>query len=166
MAASHPTLNLTGDVHDWDEVQSRKAGRKDHSLVDASPDTPEEDIVMLSGKRLRVVEEGAPDPYRAGDVTLYSRTDAGGRYARAGGHTNFGYSGYFKASVFDGKQWRNFKIWDFIPEADRQYATQAVKSATQEKVTEAIKARAGRVLSWGDRTYVLAGESTSDPSGD
>jgi hypothetical protein len=166
--AAHPALTLTGTVAEWDEVQSDKRGNQKTDLVPALPDTPEEDVVMLAGERLMVVEIGRNAPgqtsYAAGDVTLYSKLDANGRHSVSGGHSNFGYSGYFKASVFDGKQWRNLKIWDFVPEADRQFATQKDKPTTEAKVIAAIAARAGHAVVWGDRTYELA-ESVGDVVG-
>lgn len=92
-------------------------------------------------------------PFKRGDVALYCRNDMHGRDAIAGGHTNYGYSGYFRASVFDGKQWRALKIWDVVPEADRQYASQTEKGEVQARLAAHIEALAGLAVEWGHRAY-------------
>jgi len=74
----------------------------------------------------------------------------------AGGHANYGYSGYFKASVFDGKKWRAFKIWNFVPEVDRHYSSQLEQTQVRARLIAQIEARAGSVVEWGNRAYELA----------
>lgn len=59
--------------------------------------------------------------FEAGDVAVYHQMDADGRAAVREAHPNYGYSGYFRASVFDGKNWRRFKIWEVVSKTDRQY---------------------------------------------
>ena len=40
-----------------------------------------------------------------GDIWLFATSDSIGRYNRVGKHTNFGYSGYVVAVVYNGKHW-------------------------------------------------------------
>lgn len=57
----------------------------------------------------------------AGDIDLFRRDDRSGAQARYGRHTNYGYSGYFLASVFDGSRWRKLQFNDMVPYEQRSY---------------------------------------------
>ena len=56
-----------------------------------------------------------------GDIYLYHRDSREGALARRGGHTNYGYSGYFLASIFDGHQWRKLQINKLMAYEQRSY---------------------------------------------
>lgn len=99
-----------------------------------------------------------PKQLQVGDIKLWCRLDSAGRAAVEGGHCNFGYSGYFKASIFDGKKWRNFKLWNFISDTIRHYATQQEKGWKLNMVIAALEKRKSAIASWGDRTYELQGD--------
>jgi hypothetical protein len=57
----------------------------------------------------------------SGDIELYRKDDREGASARREGHTNYRYSGYYLAKIFDGKDWRNLKINALVPYKDRSY---------------------------------------------
>ena len=118
----------------------------------ATPDDPVELVIELDGEKL-VTESVA---FERGDVALRPKLDAAGRYALNGGHANYGYSGYFEASVFDGKTWRAFNIRS-LPERLRNYASQTEKSAVQERIEELLNQLADTALEWCDRAYELPG---------
>lgn len=153
-------LTLTGSVFDRDAV--RTAPKTD--LVPATADHTEDQIIDLPGMgRMAIVAAAPGTGPAAGDVSLYSKSDMEGRIARAGRHTNFGYSGYFRASIFDGKAWRNFKIWDFVPEMELQYETQGDKPRVTKHLVALLAARIGATATWGHRTYeLLQGADDSD----
>ena len=94
-------------------------------------------------------------PFKIGDVAIYPKSNFLGRYSSAGNHPNFGYSGYFRASIFDGEGWRNFKMWDFISEEERSYRFQYKLNETKERVMEMIANRKGSVAVYTDRTYQI-----------
>jgi hypothetical protein len=121
-------------------------------LEPAESSTSEADVVTIGDERFVMLQI----PFEPGDVAVYSRLDGYGRAAVRGGHSNYGYSGYFRATVFDGARWRNFRIWDFVPEADRCYRTQADIEETKERLFGRIREKAGATLEWGARTYVVA----------
>jgi hypothetical protein len=77
--------------------------------------------------------------------------------------TNYGYSDYFKASVFDGKGWRNLELRGFIPESARHYATQSESGAVRERLVAAVESLVGCELVYGDRKYVMPGISMPAP---
>ena len=56
-----------------------------------------------------------------GDIYIYRKDDADGRSARAGRHANYGYSGYYLASIFDGLDWRKLQLNKLITYEDRSY---------------------------------------------
>lgn len=143
-------VTLTGAVYDRQDIPEDDPT----SWVDLEPargDEAEDMITEFAGEKFAIVHI----PFERGDVALYSRLDAAGRAARAGGHSNYGYSGYFKASVFDGKKWRAFKILSSVPEIDRNYASQGEKPKVQARLTERVESWAGRVVAWGNRAYEL-----------
>jgi hypothetical protein len=110
-----------------------------------------------------VIGEGKTDsvtqimvPFKVGDVAIYPKSDFLGRFSVAGGHTNFGYSGYFRASIFDGRAWSNFKIWNFISEEDRSYKVQYKLNETKDRVMKRIIEKRGFVAVYNDRTYEIS----------
>lgn len=156
-------LTLTGVVFDRDAL--RTGGKTE--LVPATDQHRDDQIVQVPGiGRMAVVASPSTIP-AAGDISLYSKMDMLGRSAVAGKHTNYGYSGYFRASIFDGKAWRNFKIWDFIPEAERQYETQGDRPRVKKHLVAQLSARVGSVAVWGNRTYELPSSvaGTGSPAG-
>jgi hypothetical protein len=96
--------------------------------------------------------------FEAGDVGVYENTDYMGRMAIAGGHTNYGYSGYFRASIYDGKKWRNFKIWDFVSGPDRTFQTRRDMPEVRKRLVEIISEKRGNRVTWVDRSYALDNE--------
>ncbi|MFL3317292.1 hypothetical protein [Klebsiella michiganensis] len=56
-----------------------------------------------------------------GDVYLYRNDDRQGASYRRGRHTNYGYSGYYLASVFDGQKWRKLQFNDMVAYENRSY---------------------------------------------
>lgn len=112
--------------------------------------------IVLTGTALD--RDEASDELRdvsRGDIKVYERLDEAGRAAVRGGNANYGYSGYFRGLVYDGRRWRNLKLWELVPETDRQYATQAEKAATLERLRADLRALAGRKLVWRDRAFHL-----------
>jgi hypothetical protein len=95
--------------------------------------------------------------FERGDVALYYRLDMFGRAAIAGHHPNYGFSGYFKASVFDGKKWRAFKIFDFVLEKDRHFSNHGDRASVYQRLAALIQTRAGCTLRWGNRAYEMLG---------
>lgn len=57
-----------------------------------------------------------------GDIYLYRCDDRSGALARRGRHTNYGYSGYFLASVYDGKTWRKLQFNQMVDYSMRSYS--------------------------------------------
>lgn len=58
----------------------------------------------------------------AGDIYLYRCDDRSGALARRGRHTNYGYSGYFLASVYDGTTWRKLQFNQMVDYSMRCYS--------------------------------------------
>jgi hypothetical protein len=97
--------------------------------------------------------------HEAGDVYVYRRDDASGRYARSGGHTNLGYSGYFLASIFDGKKWRRLQINELIPYSDRSFELASSSPEVRNRIALAV-------LSWHGRCaeYIPSKRAFTIPS--
>lgn len=58
---------------------------------------------------------------QAGTIRIYRKDDRAGRMARAGRHTNWGYSGYYLASIYDGENWRKLQFNALVPYEQRCY---------------------------------------------
>lgn len=56
-----------------------------------------------------------------GTIRIYRNDDSEGRRARFGGHTNYGYSGYYLASIYDGTKWRRLQFNRLISYENRSY---------------------------------------------
>lgn len=140
---------LTGTIMNYYDLDEKD---RTTELVtrDATSDDPEELVIESAGSR-EVVDR---IPYERGDIALRPKLDAAGRFAVSGWHSNYGYSGYLEASVFDGKKWRAFSIKS-LPETFRHYASQSEKSAVQERLEAFLKTRAGQEVLWGTRAYQL-----------
>lgn len=111
--------------------------------------------IVVSGKLLLAKSMEAT----TGDIYVYSRNDQNGRFARAGGHTNAGYSGYFLASIYDGASWRKLQLNELIPYAERSFAFAHQSSNIQDAISRTIRA-------WGGlhASYVPAKRSFTIPS--
>lgn len=148
--SNHPCLVLTGTVYPEGTVAD--AGETATiDMRDPSEAPSGSEITTIGDLDVALVEV----PFSAGDVEVVSRLDASGRHNLAGRHTNLGYSGYFKARVFDGKRWRTFKIWDFVPEDARRFPAQGDKLHKMQEVIDAIRAQEGQRATWGNRAYEI-----------
>lgn len=70
----------------------------------AQPEPPAQYLSLPEGMRIFFFSLNG-EKRRKGDVLFLANTDAAGRKNQAGGHTNFGYSGYLVIKVFDGRRW-------------------------------------------------------------
>jgi hypothetical protein len=91
--------------------------------------------IRLTG---RIVDDWFDDDLDDGDIQLQAVLDSEGKWAIAGGHSNYGYSGYFRGYVWlDGARKRLVDWWTLFPGKEHHYATQGDK----RKAAEAIQAR-------------------------
>lgn len=97
------------------------------------PTVPQQ--IVVSGELLPAKSTEAAQ----GDIYVYSRNDQNGRFARAGGHTNAGYSGYFLASIYDGASWRKLQLNELIPYADRSFAFANQSLTVQDTISRTIR---------------------------
>lgn len=72
--------------------------------------------IIISGSMIRDAFHTAP-----GTIRIYRQDDRSGGRARRGSHTNWGYSGYYLASIYDGKNWRKFQLNKLIGYDYRSY---------------------------------------------
>jgi hypothetical protein len=127
-----PALSLFGNVYTTDEVELLE-------LADEDPDSLPEQLreEVAHGDRLT-----------PGDLKAYSQLDAEGRMAARGGHTNFGFSGYFSASIFDGAKWRLFDLRTIVPENESGFAAQKDKEDAIVRIRKRVQSASGRQCVW------------------
>ncbi len=113
---------------------------------------------MANNKPTQIVISGVmlTDKYNAsaGDIYIYRNDDREGALARGGGHTNYGYSGYYLASIFDGNDWRKLQFNKLVSYENRSYE-QARQCNIVENYLRTI------VLSWRGSTAVYDSSTRS-----
>ncbi|WP_315079570.1 hypothetical protein [Acinetobacter guillouiae] len=72
--------------------------------------------IVVSGEMVRDIFHTAP-----GAIRIYRKDDRSGSIARWGRHTNYGYSGYYLASIYDGQKWRKLQFNRLISYESRSY---------------------------------------------
>jgi len=97
------------------------------------------ETIILTG----IAHRHRPLRVNAGDVYVYRQDSSQGGSNRGGHHTNYGYSGFFKASVFDGKKWRNLKLDTFIQRESLAYDFQYDAENVAHMVMQVIAQRQG-----------------------
>ncbi|EOY1431226.1 hypothetical protein ACXD9I_002551 [Yersinia enterocolitica] len=97
------------------------------------------DIITLSGNV-------ASSRYAAiaGDVYLYRKDDRQGANYRSGRHTNYGYSGYYLASVYDGEKWRKLQFNDMVAYEYRSYEYASASGRVYNYLTRLVNSWYGR----------------------
>lgn len=98
-------------------------------------------LVSASGVRV-------PSAPQVGDLKVWDRAD---RDKSTGA---FATSGYFNASIFDGKKWRNFRLWNLMSDRMYKFQTQDTKFVKLPALIVFLRGKAGRYAVWGHRTYV------------
>lgn len=80
----------------------------------------------------------------SGDIYLYRNDDRQGASYRRGRHTNYGYSGYYLASVFDGQKWRKLQFNDMVPYENRSYEYASESGRVYSYLTRVVSTWRGR----------------------
>ena len=77
--------------------------------------------IVLSG----TVYDGYPkDRPALGDIVVYGILDRRGKANRGNRQANLGYSGYCVATVWTGRNWNPFTLWNVIPWQILRYRTE------------------------------------------
>lgn len=101
------------------------------------------DIIILSGYVAKSRYAAAP-----GDVYLYRNDDRQGASYRRGRHTNYGYSGYYLASVFDGQKWRKLQFNDMVTYESRSYEYASESGRVYNALTHVVSKWRGRYVQY------------------
>lgn len=99
----------------------------------------------------------------SGDIYLYSNDTKDGAMARRGSHTNFGYSGYFLASIFDGKDWRKLQFNQLVEYDDRSYEIARDRNSVAQHLARIVSSWRGltAIYSPDTRSFTLPGREIS-----
>jgi len=139
-------VNINGEILDWDEgdfeeeflevpnsdVEKLKAeGYVNSKLV-------YREVKGYTSMRLKTF-------FKDGTIQLLAKSDWKGRLAANGGHTNYGYSGYFKLYIFvEGKRKTLKNGWMLFPNKEHYYEKQDEKGIVTERIESIVKAHTGR----------------------
>ncbi|GLS32507.1 hypothetical protein SAMN04488498_12232 [Mesorhizobium albiziae] len=130
-------IRLTGRVIDWDQ--------EDYDEVTIEPAEAAE--FESKGYMVATIQGHTwafrKQPPNDGDIQIQPKSDIFGRLAAARGHTNYGFSGYFKGFVYlAGKRRKLVDWWTLFPGKEHQYASQQEKSKTEAAIRTIIETRA------------------------
>lgn len=135
------TITLTGRVLEWDLMPSDEVVIEEHER-DAYE--IEGYLVAEIGDAVLAIREERPAD---GDVTILSRLDARGSMAAAGGHTNYGFSGYFTGYVYlRGERKRLVDFRKLFTSGENQFGAQYQKPEAENAVRSRIEALAGTTV--------------------
>lgn len=131
-------ITLTGDVLDWNEENF-----EEHVIAESQIGAFERDgylVMEIGGDILATRAETPPD----GTVTIQPKSDEKGRMAASGGHTNLGYSGYFRGYVFLGGRRKTLvDFWTLFEKEEHHYTTQYLKAEAVTVIRQKIAGLAG-----------------------
>lgn len=126
-------IRLTGEVVGRDDVSN-----EEHAISPEERDAYEEKgfmVVDVGGHTMAIRFTEFAD----GTIQILPKSSMQGRAASVGGHTNFGYAGYFKGFVYlGGKRKALVDFWELFPNEGHHFATQGDKPDTQRRIAETI----------------------------
>lgn len=94
-----------------------------------------------------------PSNPKSGDLRLHAHLDENGKRKRARAYCKAGYSGFIRASIFDGERWRKFMLALYVDASTRQYQQFAERSIRVRKAIRVLEGLAGRRLAYRDGAF-------------
>ncbi|MGN8118079.1 hypothetical protein [Labrys sp. 22185] len=132
------TIRLNGQVVEWDDRNDQECMIEENELEAYQG---EGWIVAPFGDKHLAVRFGT---FADGTIQLQQKSDMMGRMAAQGGHTNLGYSGYFKGYVYlDGKRKRLVDWWALFPGQEHHFPRQMDARRTVHAIRLIVEALAG-----------------------
>ena len=92
---------------------------------------------------LKYEDEDAIAAAVKGDLMLYLNTDNAPQPPVKGDYRATGYSGYFKADIFDGRKWTPLHITDFFAAREHHFHKKELAHDCYLLCAEMLRARAG-----------------------
>lgn len=112
---------------------------------------------MASKKPTQITISGAvrTDKYGGthGDVYLYWKDSRDAAFARRGGHANYGYPGYFLASIFDGADWRKLQLNKLIEYEQRSYDLASQRQEVIGNLSRIVSSWRGSVAHYNQESH-------------
>ena len=90
---------------------------------------------------------------QCGDLRLHAHLDEKGLRARSRGFCRAGYSGYIRASLYDGKAWRKFMLALYVEPGKRHFEQNADRSRNAWSIILALQALKGRHCVYRDGAF-------------
>ena len=101
----------------------------------------------------------APRQVNPFDIRIHAHLDENGAKKRARGFCRDGYSGVFRASIFDGKRWRKFMLANQVESDLRQFAQYSERYARGSRLIARLASFKGRSVVYRDGAFALLPES-------
>lgn len=134
-------IKLNGRVIDWDHPAVGMRGIEESEIE--KYEAQGETVTDFAGKWYVLVDDVPED----GTIQLQPKSDERGRLFSAGGHTNYGISGYFKGFVLlAGKRKVLTNFWALFPNQEHHFVAQQDKLKTFELIAERVAQLEGTVV--------------------
>ena len=115
-----------------------------------SHDKPKPCIVLTGKVLLKYMDDEEIETAKKGDIFFYHNTENTPRTLIKGDYLSRGLAGYFKADVFDGREWRLLAMQEFYPQKEHHFSKTERSIDTYMLCKEIMESFAGREVK---RTY-------------
>lgn len=144
-------IRLSGEIMEWDQPLT-----EEKTITASEIEAYEAQGWIVTGSQESILAIRFITPPPDGTVQIQPKSDMMGRYASAGRHTNYGYSGYFRAYVYlDGKRKNLLDFWTLFPNQEHHFDQQGHKSHAIETIRRVIAERAGTEVVQVPRGYAF-----------
>lgn len=146
VAARTTPVPLTGTVYDWNDHPS------EYRLIDPKEGDTYENAdwvvsrTIISNRPGKISAERMVS-FKDGDIQIQPKSSSLSRENQKGGHTNYGYGGYYKGYVWiDGRRQRLLDFWQLFPNQEHHFDQQGLRRQAIERIRAAVRTHAGRML--------------------
>lgn len=99
-----------------------------------------------------------PRDVQSGDIRVHAHLDENGVKQRQRGFCRAGYSGVFRASLYDGVRWRKFMLALAVNSSVRRYAHNLERSSKLGELFRALEKLKGRSCVYRDGAFAFSDE--------
>lgn len=112
---------------------------------------PLKTIILTGNVYLKYEDDEQIARAEKGDIYLYLNSENSERVPLKGNYYNKGYVGYFKADVYDGKEWQILTITDLLEEKENHFSKTECAIYTYQLAADILRTKSGTELYKGYR---------------
>jgi hypothetical protein len=108
-------------------------------------------LIMSGNVYLKYEDDEALESPEKGDLYLYLNTENTDKTPIKGDYFRTGYAGYFKAEIFDGKEWQLITVTDFCEDKEHYFHKSERSIDTYHLCSEILRSAEGTEVFKGYR---------------